>query len=640
MSDEDTELPVRILLVDDHEANLDALEVILDPLRQRLVKARSGEQALRTLIGEDFAVILLDIQMQGLDGFATAKLIRQRERSQHTPIIFLTAYDNDPNFPVAGAYALGAVDYLVKPLVPGILLSKVTAFVELFRLRKRAEVALRDSEWLKRSILESALDCIITIDHRGRILEFNPAAERTFGYRRSEAIGQELAELIIPPQLRDRHRQSLAHHQAGGEGSVIGRRVEMPAMRADGSEFPAELAITRIPADPPIFTAYLRDITERKRAEAALKENDERKDEFLAMLAHELRNPIASISNAVTLLRMAQAEEHRAWSREVIERQVGHLARLIDDLLDVSRITRAKVILRKDYLDAANVLDAAAEGVRPLIEERKHTLTLDYRPGLMVEADPTRLEQIVINLLTNAAKYTEGNGEIRLSAGRQAGQVVIRIEDTGVGIPPEILPKMFDLFAQSDRSLARSEGGLGIGLTLVKRLTEMHGGTVSAESQGLGKGSTFTVSLPAAAEHQIASGTDRAPAAGGGSHAARILIVDDNRDTARTMGHILRLLGHDVKLAHSGPDAIVAAREHRPRFVLLDIGLPGMDGFEVARRLRREECGHDVVMIAVTGYGQEEDRRRSRAAGFDHHLVKPIDHNALITLLTAPVHGP
>ncbi len=372
---------------------------------------------------------------------------------------------------------------------------------------------------------------------------------------------------------------------------------------------------------------------ENARLYQELRGNDRRKDEFLAMLAHELRNPLAAISNAVTLSRRSGLREQVEWSMDVVGRQLKHLTRLIDDLLDVSRISRGKIELRRDLLDVAPILDAAVETVRPLVEERKHRLTVEVdRGGLWANVDPTRLEQVVTNILMNAAKYSENGGKIRISAALQEGQVAIAVRDTGVGIAPEKLPEMFELFAQGDRSLARSEGGLGIGLTVVKKLVELHGGTVTALSEGPGKGSEFIVRLPEAARPdpkrpRVArpEPAERRP--------ARVLVVDDNVDTARGMARLLRLIGHDVRAAHTGPEAIEIARDFRPEFVLLDIGLPGMDGYRVASTLRGEEFGRDAVIVAVSGYGQDEDRRRSREAGFDYHLVKPVDHDALLGLL-------
>ena len=374
---------------------------------------------------------------------------------------------------------------------------------------------------------------------------------------------------------------------------------------------------------------------ENARLYQELRENDKRKDEFLAMLAHELRNPLAAISNAVTLSSRSGLREQVEWGMGVVARQLKHLTRLIDDLLDVSRISRGKIELRREVLDVIPILGAAVETVRPLVEERKHRLHVDVdRRGLWADVDPTRLEQVVTNILMNAAKYSENGGTIRLSAARDEGEIVIGVKDTGVGIAPEKLPEMFELFAQGDRSLARSEGGLGIGLTVVKKLVELHGGRIVAKSEGPGQGSKFVVRLPSAERpDRPRPRLDRPDPAGRAS--ARVLVVDDNVDTARGMARLLKLIGHEVRSAHSGPEAIEAARSFRPEFVLLDIGLPGMDGYRVASTLRGEEFAKDAVIVAVSGYGQDEDRRRSHEAGFDHHLVKPVDHEALLALLKA-----
>jgi PAS domain S-box-containing protein len=384
------------------------------------------------------------------------------------------------------------------------------------------------------------------------------------------------------------------------------------------------------------FTGYIGscvDIQDRVAAEEELREHDRQKDEFLAMLAHELRNPLSAVGNAVTVLKMSSNAADVGFAQDVITRQMRHLTRLIDDLLDVSRISRGKIELRREVVEATPILDSATESVRPLIGERKHSLEVDVERGeLWVDADPTRLEQVVVNLLNNAAKYSENSGRIRLSARNEGDEVVIRVGDEGIGIPPEKLPQMFELFAQGDRSLARSEGGLGIGLTVVKKLVEMHGGTVAASSEGPGKGSVFAIRLPAAGRQGVGKSP---PEARGASAArrARILVVDDNVDTARGMSRLLKLLGHDIATAYSGLEALEVARKHRPEFVLLDIGLPGMDGYEVASRLRREQCCEGAMIVAVSGYGQEEDRRRSRDAGFDFHLIKPVDPDVLVALL-------
>ncbi len=382
------------------------------------------------------------------------------------------------------------------------------------------------------------------------------------------------------------------------------------------------------------------DITDRRNAEQArerlyqeLQENDKRKDEFLAMLAHELRNPLAAMGNAVALSAHSKLQEHVDWSMEVINRQIKHLTRLIDDLLDVSRINSGKIVLRRDVLDATPILDSAVETVRPLADERKHQLSVSIdRGNLWVNVDPTRLEQVVTNLLTNAAKYTENGGRIWLTARPEGEDIVIRVKDTGVGIAPEELPGMFELFAQGGRTLARSEGGLGIGLTVVKKLVQLHGGSIIARSDGPDRGSEFLIRLPSA--KRPASAGPLVPGPVASARGARILVVDDNADTAGGLARLLRLLGHQVQTAHDGPQAVQVARVQHPEFVLLDIGLPGMDGYEVAAKLRQDDGCQGAVFIAISGYGHDEDRRRSKQAGFDYHLVKPIDHNALLTMLS------
>jgi PAS domain S-box-containing protein len=363
-----------------------------------------------------------------------------------------------------------------------------------------------------------------------------------------------------------------------------------------------------------------------------LKTNDRRKDEFLAMLAHELRNPLAAIDSAVSLMGSLQ-DDDTVWSVDVIGRHVRHLTRMIDDLLDVSRITRGKIELRKRTIDASVVLKCAVESMRPLIEERKHELTTSFGTDLNLVADPTRLEQIIVNLLSNAAKYTECGGQIWLAAWRHQEAIIISVRDTGSGISPDHLPRLFELFVQGDRSLERSSGGLGIGLTLVQKLAELHGGTVIARSDGPGTGSEFTVRFPAAPAAHDVEFQPRADAEPKGPSSARILVVDDNQDLARGLARLLELQGHVVAVAHDGPSGLELARAIDPDFVLLDIGLPGMDGFQVAALLRETQDTKNAVIIAISGYGQDEDRVRSKQAGFDFHLVKPISSHELTTIL-------
>ncbi len=369
-----------------------------------------------------------------------------------------------------------------------------------------------------------------------------------------------------------------------------------------------------------------------------VKEGDRRKDEFLAMLAHELRNPLAPMRNALHIIRM-RGKERRASQRQaldIIERQVEHMVRLVDDLLDVSRITRGKIKLQKEPVEVATIVERALEGSRPLMDARKHRLDVTVPPDAgCVEGDAVRLAQIFWNLLNNAAKYTPEGGHVWLTVERGQGEVAVRVRDTGMGIPADVLPTVFDLFTQAERTLDRAEGGLGIGLTLVRQLTEMHDGTVEAFSEGPGRGSEFVVRLPLLAEADTAAdgGAPRAAAPAARGAPRRILVVDDNRDSADTLATLLRLVGNDVRTAHDGRQALEVAAAYQPDLVLLDIGLPGLNGYEVAWQLRTEPGYGRAVLVALTGYGGEEDRRRSLAAGFDDHMVKPVDFDALQTLL-------
>ncbi len=381
--------------------------------------------------------------------------------------------------------------------------------------------------------------------------------------------------------------------------------------------------------------ARLLELTE------ALKDADRRKDEFIAMLAHELRNPLAAINNAVALLRLARIDDSREWSIEVIERQVANLTRLIDDLLDVSRIRTGKLQLHLEPLDAAEVVTHALDGVQPFIEAKRHSLCVEIDPGPhWVVADPTRLEQVVVNLLTNAAKYTDEGGRIGLKARREGREFVIEVCDSGVGISTEMLPKVFDLFTQVEGSLNRAQGGLGIGLTLVQTLVRMHGGSVSATSEGPGLGSAFTVRLPIAAGVPLPTSPAEPEPAGAGVFSdapRRVLVVDDDSDTSRGMVRLLRASGHESKTAADGRSALEAAREFRPDVVLLDIGLPDTDGYQLVGKLRAEAGLDRAVIVAVSGFGQNKDRERSLLAGFDHHMIKPVDiEDVLAIVATAP----
>lgn len=378
---------------------------------------------------------------------------------------------------------------------------------------------------------------------------------------------------------------------------------------------------------------------ERRRRE--LQEADRRKDEFLSMLSHELRNPLAPICNAVQIMAVQGLDRNEVEHlRMMIERQLGQLIRLVDDLLDISRITSGKITLRKARVDLARVVSMAVETSRPMIEDRGHVLTITAPDTpLQVDADATRLAQVLSNLLNNAAKYTETAGRIDLLVEQVERTVCLRVRDTGIGIAPEMLPRVFDLFLQAESSTDRSEGGLGVGLTLVRQLVEMHGGTVEARSEGLGKGTEIVVLLPVlptlpASVNEEAPGGEVSRSAGHGAFdSLKVLIVDDNEDSAESLASLMRLFGHDARTAYDGLAALEEARTYLPDVMLLDIGLPKLDGYGVAERLRQETWRDRMLLMAMTGYGQEEDRRRSREAGFDHHLVKPVDLGKLRELL-------
>ena len=377
-----------------------------------------------------------------------------------------------------------------------------------------------------------------------------------------------------------------------------------------------------------------------EQSEKALREADRRKDDFLAVLAHELRNPLAPLRNALQILRMTAPQENAARVGDMMERQVEHMVRLVDDLMEVSRITRGKIQLRKEPVDVAQLIGIAVETSRPLIQAAGHRLHVKLpEEPLTLDGDSVRLTQVVSNLLNNSAKYTDEGGQIWLTVTRDADVVSISVRDTGAGIPNDMLPQVFELFTQVDRHANRSQGGLGIGLTLVRSLVEMHGGSVQARSDGAGRGSEFVVRLPLA-QQQAAEQTS-APRHSLGSMLApqRVLVVDDNHDAADSLGALLRLLGADVQIAYNGTDALAALESYRPAVVLLDIGMPGMDGYDVVRRIRARPGSRDIAVIALTGWGQEADRKRTESAGFDYHLIKPADVNALESILGSIERG-
>jgi PAS domain S-box-containing protein len=503
--------------------------------------------------------------------------------------------------------------------------------------RKKAEDALRESEQRFARFMRHLPGLAWVKDLRGRYVYVNDAAERAFRKPRAEIYGKTDAEVFPPGTAR---RFSANDRRA--LDSESGVQVVETLLHDDGGVRHSAVSKFPIPGPdgrPGLVGGMAIDVTDLKRVEEALKEADRRKDEFLAMLAHELRNPLAPVSNALQILKLPGVDPAAAErARGMMERQVEHLVRLVDDLLDLSRIMRGKIELRRGPVELSAVVARAVETAQPVVEAEGHRLAVALPAApLWLDGDLVRLAQVVGNLINNAAKYTERGGKIRVTAAREGNEAVLRVRDTGIGIAPDLLPRIFDMFVQAERRTRDARGGLGIGLTLVRRLVEMHGGSVVAHSEGPGTGSEFVVRLPLLP--RPAGGQTVPQAVGRRDGAApaprRILVVDDSADAADSLAMMLRLDGHDVRVAHDGPRSLELAAADPPDVALLDIGMPGMDGYELARRFRADPALRDVLLVAVTGWGQEEDRRRTKEAGFDHHLVKPVETGVLETLLAA-----
>ncbi|HET8638065.1 MAG TPA: PAS domain S-box protein, partial [Acidobacteriaceae bacterium] len=511
----------------------------------------------------------------------------------------------------------------------------VLVLVDITENKQAEEASVRFA-----AIVTSFEDAIISKDLNGIIQTWNSGAERIFGYTAQEAIGQPIT-MLIP---EDHHDEEPAILERIRRGERVDH-YETIRRRKDGTL--ADIALTISPilnAQGRIsgVSKIARDISERKRMERRIAQQakdladmNRRKDEFLAMLSHELRNPMAPIFNALQLIGQAGGEsalQHEAYG--VIERQMRHMARLVDDLLDVSRITRGRIRLRIERVDVNDVIKQAVERVRHMIDRRGQRLSVSPAPEpVWLDADSARLEQIVGNLLDNATKYSPNGGHIAVSVERCGEQVAVRVRDDGYGIAAEMLPRVFDLFSQADQALDRSQGGLGIGLALIKSLVELHRGSIEVHSDGLRQGSEFVVRLPLALSQTQLAGAASAPPGTEGDACLRVLVVDDNTDAAKTSALLLRSWGYEVRTAHDGPGALQSAVGFRPHVILLDVGLPGMDGYEVVRLLRQDPQFKDVRAVAVTGYGQDSDRQRSMEAGFDHHLVKPVEASDLKALL-------
>jgi PAS domain S-box-containing protein len=515
----------------------------------------------------------------------------------------------------------------------------ITGFLKITRdltERKAAEEALRQSEERFRLLVEGVKDyAIFMLDPQGRVTSWNSGAQRIKGYKPTEIIGQHFSRFYSSEDIAaGKPQRELEVAAERGSFEDEGWRV-----KKDASLFWANVVITALYDQENRligFAKLTRDMTEKRKNEA-LEVADRQKNEFLAMLAHELRNPLAPISNGLQLLKAPGVDDSiLQQTTEMMERQVFHLARLVDDLLDVSRIITGKMAYHVEPVELVNVLNRAVEESQSMIDAHGHDLTLSLpaRP-IIVDADSFRLSQVISNLLRNAAKYSEKPSKIWLMLERVGDSAVIRVKDEGIGIAPEMLPNIFNLFVQAEQSLARSQGGLGIGLTVVKRIVEMHGGTVLAKSGGLGLGSEFIIQMPISKSRAPTTRPQTQSDLSTGPR-RRILVVDDNIDAALTTSALLKAWGHEVRSAHCGSSALEVVHSFRPEIILLDIGLPGMSGYDVARQLRAEPSSQGVIIAALTGYGQESDRQRSFEAGFDYHFTKPPDPNILASMLSSP----
>jgi len=561
---------VNILLVDDQQSRLLSYQAILKDLDQNLVCASSGAEALAKLMKDEFAVILLDVSMPGMDGFETAAMIHEHPRYERTPIIFVTGvYDSELDR--LKGYKLGAVDYVAIPVVPEILRSKVSVLVELHLQRL-------ELQYLNASLTEAN------------------------------------------SQLAQAHRQ--LQNEKSRELETVNRNLQ----RAND-----ELAS--------VNAALQTEVSERLRADQALREADSQKDEFIAILAHELRNPLAPIRNALDIMsKLAIDSEPILWSRNLIHRQIIHLTRLVDDLLDISRITRGTINLTRVPVRVRLILEQALEVVQPVITENEHQLVVDCADDtLTIEGDVTRLVQILGNLLSNAAKYTNRGGRIDLQIRPAQPFVEFRIKDNGVGIAPDSIAKLFNLFTRLPETTERRHDGLGIGLALVRKLVALHDGEVSVHSGGINQGSEFVVRLPmavTAGSSPVLNGSSEKTTSNGAQKRFRVLVADDNLDALESLAMLLEISGHQVWKATNGEEAITAAVVHRPDIVLLDIGMPYFNGYQVAERVRTETWGQQVTLVAISGWGQAADKVRSDAAGFNFHLTKPVDFVALEKVLS------
>ncbi|MGN6082556.1 response regulator [Trinickia sp.] len=688
--------PVDILVVDDLPQQQVVMRTVLEQLGENVIAVGSGREALKAVLERRFAVILLDVNMPGMDGLETASLLRSYKKTATTPIIFVTAYVDEAE--MKRGYSLGAVDYISSPVVPEILRSKVKAFVEMHRMheallsraaereafaraeagravaeraRQRADFLATASQVLTRSLeIDTTLQRIaelvagefaetvfVTVKRIGdsgavvtRSATRGPLAAPAFDAFRSNTLGalfpqagHYLDRLLLGEPADETSGGARIFEASNDAGEPCGiRRIGIFPLVTASLSGAVVLCYTASDAAAPEHQTLLQEFMSRAAIAvenallfSTIRDGDRRKNEFLAMLAHELRNPLAPIANAAAVMRDARADDAKVlrWAGEIVGTQVEHMVRIVEDLLDASRIARGTVTLRKEPVPLSVIIGRAVETSRPHFIRRAQTLTCDEAaPDAVVEGDLVRLAQVISNLLNNASKFTPDGGHITVSTRMEDGCASITVADDGQGIDETFLPHVFELFAQADTSLHRSLGGLGIGLTLVRHLTELHGGSVTCRSEGVGRGAQFVVRLPAVAgPHRLAA---RAPVVHlNRKTATRVLVVDDLAASAESLDALLTLHGFSVRCAVDGGSALRVAGETRPDIVVLDIGLPDMSGYELAKHLRCGACP-DALIVALSGYGQEENIRHATDAGVDHYLVKPADIGTLLELMS------
>jgi signal transduction histidine kinase len=636
----------RIIVADDNADMRQYISRILGE-RYKVEAVPDGEAAIRAAGECKPDLILADVMMPRLDGFGLLRRIRSDPALRETPVIVLSARSGEESR-VEGMDS-GADDYLVKPFSARELIARVEAHLKMAQMRRSAveQASYRNAQF--EVVVDRAPVGIMLVDSDLRIRLVNPIARPAFG-QIPDLIGRGLAEVLRimwPSEFADEVIRRFRYTLATGHSYENPESSEHRIDRNQTEYYEWRTDRTLLPDGQYGVVCYFQEISARVKARQELERNRDalsrdgrRKSEFLSILAHELRNPLAPIANSLELIkRYGKNQSVTAEARESIERQLAQMVRLVDDLLDVSRITRDKLELRIEPVDLKSIVEQSIKACLPLLHESGLRLKRDFsHEPIDLDADPVRLVQVFQNLLHNACKYTERGGEVTVTAKRENDAAVVSVRDTGIGIPPDRLGEVFEMFSQMPSATVRMDPGLGIGLALVKRLVEMHNGKVEARSKGLGWGAEFVVKLPVVSKMAQAADAHLDTASKNGPRFRlpphRILVVDDNEDSAETMARLLELSGNQVRCAGDGLAALEAIDGFDPEIVLLDIGLPKMNGYEVCRAIRRNRSIHQPIVVALTGWGQENDREESKAAGFDHHLVKPVAFEALLELMT------